>query len=203
MFWRERISRWPIPLLFLIFILYPIFTASGAETVTGQLLVASPEMADPRFLKAVIYLVEDDEKGAMGVVINKPIARGPIADLLKSFGMEAGDSKDDITIHYGGPVDPAKGFMLHSDDYKVDSTVRVRDGIALTGDVELLRAVSQGKGPRRTLMVMGHAGWSPGQLGEEIKAGAWFLIPAEEELVFGTDFESKWDRAMDKRKIKL
>jgi putative transcriptional regulator len=192
-----------LALLFLISVLYPVDTASGADNFTGQLLVASPEMSDPRFLQTVIYMVRDDENGTMGVVTNKPIARGPIADLLKSFGTEPDESKSDITLHYGGPVESSKGFILHSDDYRLDTTVRVRDGIALTGDVELLRALSVGKGPQRSLLVLGYAGWAPGQLEAEIKSGAWFLIPAEEEFIFGSDSESKWDRALDKRKIKL
>jgi putative transcriptional regulator len=190
-------------LLFLISILCPVDAALGAENFTGQLLVAAPEMSDPRFFQAVIYMVRNDENGAMGLVINKPIARGPIADLLKSFGRETEESKGDITLHYGGPVESSKGFILHSDDFRLDSTVRVRDGIALTGDVEVLRALSAGKGPRRSLLVLGYAGWAPGQLEAEIKTGAWFLIPAEEEFIFGSESESKWDRALDKRKIKL
>ncbi|TMA11861.1 MAG: YqgE/AlgH family protein [Deltaproteobacteria bacterium] len=171
--------------------------------LTGQLLVATPEMSDPRFFQAVIYMVRHDKNGAMGLVINKPIAKGPIADLLKSLGKDSDGAKGEIILHYGGPVEPDKGLILHSDDYVLDSTTIVENGIAVTGDVELLRTISLGKGPRERLVMLGHAGWAAGQLEAEIKAGAWFSIAAERALLFGEDAQSKWEHAMDKRKIGL
>ncbi|MGH9196598.1 MAG: YqgE/AlgH family protein [Acidimicrobiia bacterium] len=200
-----RFRKWTggAALLLLNCIIGSVSIAAAAENLTGQLLVATPQMSDSRFSQAVIYMVRHDQNGAMGLVVNRPIARGPIADLLKSLGVDTAEAKGEITLHYGGPVEPDKGLMLHGDDYRLDSTIMVRDGIALTGDVELLRAISLGKGPRRNLLVMGHAGWAPSQLEAEIETGVWFSIPAEEELIFGKDSENKWDKAMDKRKINL
>jgi len=208
MFMRTpRLRRWAggYAPLFLLCILSLASAAEAPENsyLTGQLLVATPEMPDPRFFQTVIYMVRHDQNSAMGLVINKPIAKGPIADLLKSMGKESEGAKGEIILHYGGPVEPERGVILHSDDSVLDSTTILQNGIALTGDVELLRALSLGKGPRRSRFIMGYAGWGPGQLEAEIKAGAWFSIPAEEELIFGKDAERKWERAMDKRKIGL
>lgn len=177
--------------------------ADQGRNLTGQLLVATQEMSDPRFVETVIYIIKHDESGAMGLVINRPVAKGPIADLLKSLGAEAKEAKGEIVLHYGGPVQPEQGFILHTDDYKTDGTKVVGDGIAVTTSVELLRAISQGKGPRQSLFAFGYAGWAPGQLEAEIKANAWFSIPAEKDLIFGADAESKWRRARDKQGIKL
>ncbi len=177
--------------------------ADEGESLAGQLLVATQEMSDPRFMETVIYIIKHDESGAMGLVINRPMAKGPIADLLKSLGAETKGAKGEIILHYGGPVQPGEGFVLHTDDYKTEGTQVVGGGIAVTANVELLRALSLGKGPRQSLFFFGYAGWGPGQLEGEIKANAWFTIPAEKALIFGADAESKWRRAMDKQKIKL
>jgi putative transcriptional regulator len=200
--WRRATA--PVLLLLACILgLPPPVSPADNSYLTGQLLVAAPEMSDPRFFQAVIYIVRHDEKGAMGLVINKPIAKGPIADLLKSLGKDSDGAKGEIILHYGGPVEPDKGLILHSDDYVLDSTTIVENGIAVTGDIELLRTISLGKGPRQRLLMLGHAGWAPGQLEAEIKAGAWFSIPAERALLFGEDAANKWERAMDKRKIDL
>lgn len=177
--------------------------ADQARYLTGQLLVAAPEMADPNFARTVIFMVKHDDDGAMGLVVNRPIARGPIKDLLESLGVEAKGASGEIVVHYGGPVQPGKGFVLHSDDYAQESTTVVEKGIALTGDVEVLRAIARGEGPRQRLFALGYAGWAPGQLEAEIRAKAWFTIPAEVDLIFGPAPESKWERALDKRKIEL
>lgn len=177
--------------------------AEESQYLTGQLLVATPEMGDPRFAQTVIYMVSHNKAGAMGLVVNRPVATGPISELLKGLGVESEGTSGEIAIHYGGPVEPGQGFVLHTNDYVRDSTIVVQDGFALTVDVEVLRAISRGKGPRRSLFAFGYAGWAPGQLEAEIKAKAWFSIPAEETLIFDKDAETKWDRARAKRKIKL
>ena len=177
--------------------------AEEERFLTGQLLVATPEMPDPRFAETVLYMINHDEHGAVGLVVNRPLARGPIADVLKSLGVDAEGAGGEITLHYGGPVEPGKGFILHSDDYVLDSTTKVKDGVAVTTDPEILRALSLGKGPRRSLLLLGYAGWAPGQLEAEMKANGWFSIPADAELIFGADAEKKWDRALERRRIKL
>jgi len=176
--------------------------AGENQSLAGQLLVATAEMGDPRFAETVIYMVQHDENGAMGLVINRPIAKGPIADLLRGLGVESRAARGEIVIHYGGPVEPEKAFVLHSDDYAGRGTTVVGGGIAVTADAEIVRALAEGRGPRQSLFTLGYAGWAPGQLEAEIRANAWFTIPAEKKLIFDDDPETKWEHAMARRKIK-
>jgi putative transcriptional regulator len=171
--------------------------------LTGQLLVATDEMRDPRFVETVLYVVSHDERGAMALVLNRPLARRPIGELVGPPASAPEVSQVEITVHYGGPVEPARGFVLHTDDYRLATTTRLQGGIALTGDPEILRAIARAEGPRRAFFALGYAGWAPGQLEAEMKKNAWFGIPAEEELIFGADWERKWQRAVDRRKIDL
>jgi putative transcriptional regulator len=171
--------------------------------LTGQLLVATDEMRDPRFVETVLYVVSHDERGAMALVLNRPLARRPIGELVGPPASAPEVSQVEITVHYGGPVEPARGFVLHTDDYRLATTTRLQSGIALTGDPEILRAIARAEGPRRAFFALGYAGWAPGQLEAEMKKNAWFGIPAEEELIFGADWERKWQRAVDRRKIDL
>ena len=177
--------------------------AEAAEFTAGQLLVATPEMRDPRFAEAVIYMVKHNGEGAMGLVINRPLAKGPVKDLLQGFGIENEDAKGDIIIHYGGPVSANTGFVLHSDDVMLDDSERVKDGIAMTADAKLIEAMARGKGPRESMVLFGYAGWAPGQLEGELEAGAWHVIPADKTLVFSKEADKKWQQAMDRRRISL
>jgi putative transcriptional regulator len=171
--------------------------------ITGQLLVATPEMKDPRFAETVIYMVKHDADGAFGLVINRPMAKGSFEDLLKGFGTEINDAKGEVVIHYGGPVSMQQGFVLHSDDIMIESSMKVANGIAMTADVKMIEAMARGKGPRQSLVMLGYAGWAPGQLEMELKADSWFVIPGDKSLVFGKDADEKWREAMDKRQIPL
>jgi putative transcriptional regulator len=171
--------------------------------ITGQLLVATPEMKDPRFAETVIYMVKHDADGAFGLVINRPMAKGPFEDLLKGFGTEINDAKGEVVIHYGGPVSMQQGFVLHSDDIMIESSMKVANGIAMTADVKMIEAMARGKGPSQSLVMLGYAGWAPGQLEMELKADSWFVIPGDKSLVFDKDADEKWREAMDKRQIPL
>jgi putative transcriptional regulator len=171
--------------------------------ITGQLLVATPEMKDSRFAETVIYMVKHDADGAFGLVINRPMAKGPFEDLLKGFGTEISDAKGEVVIHYGGPVSMQQGFVLHSDDIIIESSMKVANGIAMTADVKMIEAMARGKGPRQSLVMLGYTGWAPGQLEMELKADSWFVIPGDKSLVFGKDADEKWREAMDKRQIPL
>jgi len=176
---------------------------AAAEFSTGQLLVATPEMRDPRFAEAVIYIVKHSVDGAMGLVINRPLAKGPIKDLLKGFGIESEQATGEIIIHYGGPVSPDSGYVIHSDDVMLDDSERVQDGIAVSANVKLIEAMGRGKGPRQAVVVLGYAGWAPGQLEGEIEDGAWHVVAADKQLIFGKEAEQKWRKALDRRKIPL
>jgi putative transcriptional regulator len=177
--------------------------AEKNQYLAGQLLVASPEMRDPRFVETVIYMVSHDASGALGVIINRPIAKGTFGDLLKAFDAESDGAEGEVIIHYGGPVSPNLGFILHSDDYLLKESTVVRDGIAMTAAAEVVRAMSLGKGPSQALIVLGYAGWAPGQLEGEIQNNHWFTIPADKTLIFSGQPEKKWEQAIERRRITL
>ena len=169
----------------------------------GQLLVATTEMNDPRFAESVIYMVKHDASGAMGLVINKPMAKGSMEDLLKGFGLEGKSSKREIIIHYGGPVGARQGFVLHSDETLLESSTKVANGIAMTADAKMIEAMAAGKGPRQSLFMLGYAGWAPGQLEGELKMNSWIVVPGDKALIFGTNADKKWRQAIDKQQIPL
>lgn len=170
--------------------------------LNGQFLVATPELGDPRFAEAVIYMINHDERGAMGLVINSPVAKGPLSDLFKALGREPKPTEKSVILHYGGPVEPERLYVLHSSDYADKSTNVVGPGVAVSGDATVLQDMAQDKGPRQSLLIFGYAGWASGQLESEIQAGAWFSIPADPAFIFDSDAETKWSRAMAKRKVK-
>jgi len=178
-------------------------TAPANRFLAGQLLVASSEMKDPRFAESIIYMVKHDDTGALGLVVNKPVAKVTFDELLKGFGIDGTSAKGEIVVHYGGPVNRHQGFVLHSDEWVLDSSTKVKDGVAMTADAKMVQALASGKGPRQALLVLGHAGWAAGQLEMELKANSWFAIGADKSLVFGNEPEKKWRRAMDKRQIPL
>ena len=172
-------------------------------TLAGQLLVARDELRDPRFVRSVIYVVHHDSTGAMGLIINRPIGEAPLSELLEQAGLEGMGVKGKIRVHFGGPVEPRQGFVLHTADYNIEGTEVVKDGIAVTARPEILRAIGAGTGPRQSLFALGYAGWAPGQLEAEIKAGAWEIVPVDEALVFDESADTKWDRAMARQTIYL
>lgn len=170
--------------------------------LNGQLLVAAPDMPDPRFAETVIYMVRHNQDGAMGLIVNRPMAEGPLVSLLRALGIEDEPASGEAVIHYGGPVDPTKVFVVHSDDYIAQSTTRASQGVSVTASAEIMRAIARGNGPRQSLLLLGYAGWAPGQLEAEIKQGGWFSIPADKSLIFEGDPDTIWKRALDRRKIK-
>ena len=175
--------------------------AARADSLAGKVLVAREGMPDPRFQETVIYMVDHDRNGALGLVVNKPRAIGPIGALLDELGIDAReyglDLQGSITLHYGGPVDPGRGFVLHSADYEIDGTRIVSSGIAMTINPEALIDIALGQGPRRSLIIFGYSGWGPLQLEGELARGDWKVIDADADLVLGTDHEDKWRRALE------
>ena len=164
----------------------------------GYLLVAMPTMRDPRFARTVIYLCAHTADGAMGLVVNKLLDSLTFPDLLEQLDIQTSNVDDEIRVHFGGPVESTRGFVLHSTDYVHDASMIVDGNIALTTTADVLKAMAGGMGPHRHLLALGYAGWAPGQLDAEIQANGWLLCPADENLVFGTDVISKWSQAVDK-----
>ncbi len=168
----------------------------SARDLTGQLLIATPGMSDRRFARTVIYVVHHDANGALGLVVNRSSDEVPIAQLLDRLGEEHGGVSGSVRLHYGGPVEPGRMFVLHTTDYRTERTRVIGDGIALTAPSGVLRAIGAGAGPRRALLALGYSGWGPGQLEGEIRAGGWSVAPASSALVFDDDDEGKWRRAL-------
>ena len=176
-----------------------IFTAKPhADTtwLTGQLLVAMPNMADTRFTRTVIYICSHGPTGAMGLVLNRLFGEASFDALLSQLDIDISIGMTDAQVHFGGPVETGRGFILHSTDYLREGTVRIDDNIALTATLDILRAIASGSGPERIMIALGYTGWGPGQLDAEIKANGWLTAPANDTLVFDRDLESKWDRAL-------
>jgi putative transcriptional regulator len=172
---------------------------TGNESyLAGQLLVAMPGMRDPRFARTVIYMCAHTAEGAMGLVLNRILEQITFSDLLTQLGIEPGEGQQGIHVHFGGPVETGRGFVLHSPDYAQDGTLVVSATVALTATVDILRAIAAGNGPRQHLLALGYAGWGPGQLDSEIRANGWLHVAADEALVFDRDLADKWERAMAK-----
>jgi putative transcriptional regulator len=172
-------------------------SASGFS-LTGQLLVAMPQMRDPRFTRSVIYMCAHNAEGAMGLVINRLVGSITFPDMLEQLGIAASEHGRQIKVHFGGPVDSGRGFVLHSDEYRHDGTVAVVEGMALTATIDILKDIAGGHGPQRCLLALGYAGWGAGQLDAEIQANGWLTVPADADLVFEGDLDGKWERALGK-----
>jgi len=162
----------------------------------GQLLLAMPGMMDPRFDRTVIYVCSYTEEGAMGLVVNRHLDSLTFSELLEQLEIEVDAPIRDIPVHAGGPVETGRGFVLHSTDYIQDSSLVVSESIALTATVDILKAIAEGRGPRYRLLALGYAGWSPGQLDQEIQNNGWLTCPANEQLIFETGPDEMWPRAM-------
>lgn len=169
-----------------------------AGYLEGNLLIAMPQMSDPRFARSVIYLCAHSSEGAMGLVVNKLIESITFPDLLRQLNIDADSADEQIRVHFGGPVESGRGFVLHSDDYVQESTLVVNDGIALTATIDVLRSIASGSGPRHSMLALGYAGWAPGQLDAEIQANGWLHVDPDSDLIFGGDLDAKWEKSINK-----
>lgn len=179
--------------------------AEETDSLEGQFLIAMPSMADSRFEHSVIYLCSHSDQGAMGLVVNQVARHLSLEELLIQLdivnndesAIRLPDSVRGMNVHKGGPVEVERGFVLHSDDFMLNqSTLTIDNGICLTATLEILRALAQGDGPEQAILALGYAGWAPGQLENEIQANGWLTAPADPEILFDTDFDAKWHRAL-------
>ena len=166
--------------------------------VTGQLLIAMPGMRDERFAKSVIYMCAHTEEGAMGLVLNRRLDSLTFAELISQLELDEKHLSRDVPVHFGGPVESGRGFVLHTSDYQQDATLEVVNGVALTATVDILKAIAQGKGPQKSLLALGYAGWGPGQLDMEIRANGWLQVPSDSEIIFDIEPDTKWERAIQR-----
>ena len=174
------------------------------KTLAGQLLVAMPQMSDRRFARSVIYLCAHSESdGAMGLVVNKPLGLLTLGELFTQLEIVPKDKAPERPVHFGGPVEIGRGFVLHSADYREDATLEVDGRISITATLEILRAIGRGEGPRQCLFTLGYAGWAPGQLDAEIQANGWLCVAADDAIIFDPDHDHKWRRALAKLGVDL
>ena len=185
--------------------------ASGRSYLDGQMLIAMPSMRDERFARSVIYVCAHSSEGAMGIVVNQPAANVKFSDLLVQLEVipaadliELPPRAGMVRVLKGGPVETGRGFVLHSSDFFIEnSTLPIDDGICLTATLDILKAIARGKGPESAVLALGYAGWGAGQLENEIQENGWLHCSADQELIFGTDIEGKYGRAMRKIGIDL
>jgi putative transcriptional regulator len=156
-----------------------------------------PGMGDPRFDRSVIFMCAHSPEGSMGLIVNKPTQGVTMDDLLGQIDIPRGPGSAGRIVHFGGPVEHGRGFVLHSGDYRVNSsTLRVSDGFGMTATLDILDHIARGTGPDRAMLMLGYAGWGPGQVEAEILQNGWLVADASEDLVFGTDDPRKWEAAL-------
>ena len=155
-------------------------------------------MHDCRFAQTVIYMCAHSAEGAMGLVVNRLVNELTFPQLLQQLEIDTPGTGQEIRIHFGGPVESGRGFVLHSADYSQSGTIIVDGNVGLTAIIDILRDIADGKGPDRSLLALGYAGWGPGQLDHEITQNAWLQVAADDMLIFGIDLERKWERAIAK-----
>jgi putative transcriptional regulator len=172
----------------------------------GQMLIAMPSMRDERFARTLIYICAHSSEGAMGIVVNQPASNIKFPDLLVQLDVISDSdviqlplSAGSVQVLKGGPVEPGRGFVLHSSDYFVEnSTLPIDEGICLTATLDVLKAIAKGAGPGKALLALGYAGWGRGQLETEIQENGWLHCAADTDLIFGSDIGAKYDRALRK-----
>ncbi|QIG49177.1 YqgE/AlgH family protein [Nordella sp. HKS 07] len=172
----------------------------------GQMLIAMPGMSDPRFDRSVIFMCAHSDNGAMGIIVNKRAPMISFSELLERLDIMPQENRiklpDDVQsmlVQFGGPVEPGRGFVLHTSDYfSADTSLPIDERVALTATLDILRAIAGGQGPRRSLLALGYAGWAPGQLEDEIQRNGWLSCAADEELLFGSDLDNKYQNALHK-----
>lgn len=177
----------------------------------GKILIAMPGMEDERFSRALVYLCAHSSEGAMGVIINQPAPKLTFPELLVQLEIIPEEERIELPslarsmkVQNGGPVETTRGFVLHSSDYFADNaTLPIDDDVSLTTTLEVLKAIAEGRGPKRAMLALGYAGWSAGQLESEIQWNGWLHCPADPDLVFGTDLDAKYDRALKKLGIDI
>ena len=165
----------------------------------GKLLVARPGMPDGRFRKSVILLVKHSEKGAFGLIVNRVVQKIPLAKLFRSFDIKPPRDTSQVDIHYGGPVSPDSGFVLHTREHELDVAHEVSKNVAISSVDVVLQSMVQGRRPMKIVVVIGYAGWGAGQLESEMRRGDWYTAPADPDILFDADHASKWSRAMQRR----
>jgi putative transcriptional regulator len=181
----------------------PQIVAEEPDAFTGRLLVATTKMADPTFGQSVIYLVAHDDNGALGVIVNEPVKDLSYGELFDLMRQPRRDLAGKLTVHFGGPVEPRVGFVLHTKDFMLEQHELAAGDLAVTTDADMLTAIAEGRGPAKYTVILGYAGWGPGQLEMEMEQGDWLVVPSDPDLIFAPDPQQIWQRALAKYQTTL
>lgn len=172
------------------------------DYLTGRILLAMPSMGDPRFHKAVIYVCAHDEHGAMGLVVNHRLPGVDMKDLLKQLEIKNAEEEiANIPVLSGGPVETARGFVLHTPDFEQGETIKINEEFSVTGTIDALKAIADGNGPADLLFILGYSGWGAGQLDQELQENAWLILDPDKALIFDRSAEEMWDKAVEQMGI--
>ena len=170
-------------------------TSHSGPYLVGQLLIAMPGMRDERFAKTVIYMCAHNEEGAMGLVLNQRLESLTFAELMSQLEIDEDNTAKGVPVHFGGPVEAGRGFVLHSDDMVRKETLNIDKGVALTSTAEFFDDLSKGKGPKNCILALGYAGWQPGQLEHEIMRNSWMSLSVDNSFLFDDEVSRKWSQA--------
>ena len=165
-------------------------------SLAGQVLIAMPSMGDARFSQTVIYMCAHSRDGAMGIVVNRPLAQPSFDDLLKQLKIDPVPPARTVGLCSGGPVENGRGFVLHTTDWTDEASLKVDGKLALTASLDILKAIAIGGGPEKGILALGYAGWGPGQLDSEMQQNAWLSAPADLGVIFDAEHNTKWRRAL-------
>jgi putative transcriptional regulator len=177
--------------------------AGESEDLTGRLLVATPKMEDPTFARSVIFMVAHDDSGSLGVIVNEPVKDVTYGELFKLMQQSHPELAGTLTVHFGGPVEPRVGFVLHTKDFMLDQHELAAGDMAVTTDPDMLAAIAEGHGPAKYVVTLGYAGWGPGQLEMEMQQGDWLVVPEDPDLIFAPDPQKVWEQALAKYQTTL
>lgn len=170
---------------------------NGNDFLLGKLLIALPGMPDKRFEKSVIFVCAHSEQGAMGLIVNKPFEGLSFRELVERLDVRITANAPEPPVLFGGPVGTGQGFVLHTSDFGGgEATIAVTSEISLTATIDILRAITEGRGPEKALFALGYAGWGPGQIEGELSSNGWIHCDAKKAILFDIDCEDKWRAAL-------
>ena len=165
-------------------------------SLAGHLLVATPVIEDGCFARSVIYICSHNSDGAMGLIINYPVENVGMSEVYEQLSIPTSARSRELPIHFGGPVEAGRGFMIHSNDYQSPESLIEQEGMSVSASAAVLYSLAEGKGPEKGILTLGYAGWAPGQLETEIEGGSWIVVPARASLVFAEENDMKWNLAI-------
>ena len=170
-------------------------TRNNQGYLAGKLLLATPDMRDPRFARSVVLLCQHNVQGAMGIIINKPLPKLPFKQVMQQFNLRITQNTPNHVMHFGGPVETSRGFVLHGDDYSSQHTETISSKVNVTATIDVIRHIASGDGPQQCLMALGYASWSGGQLEQELQVNAWLVTHSTTALLFDMPSDERWDKA--------